>query len=115
MAGKKGQRHTVKTRTARQMMWQTMRIKARGFTVPDLLMTVPGARRDNAQKLVARLAAHGIIREIGTYVSGSPGSSKTYKLALGAETARLPDTCPRCGGRITAALCTPKETDHDAR
>jgi hypothetical protein len=104
MAGKKGQPHQVRVRTDRQQMWQTMRIKAgRGFTIPDLLVTVPGATLSNVQKFVIRLERHGIIKKTGPSGSGRPGVYQAYRLAH--NTGPLPpDICPICG-RMMAAEC----------
>jgi len=101
MCGKKGQPHPVRTRTCRQQMWQTMRIKAgRGFTIPDLLVTVPGATLSNVQKFITRLKNHRIIRETGPSGSGRPGVYQAYRLAH--NTGPLPpDVCPTCGRRLT--------------
>ena len=111
MAGVKGQAHTVYTRTFRQQMWQTMRIKAREFTLADLLITVPGAAPTNAVKMLTRLKTHGIIREIGEYRGGRPGDRKRYKLVDDAG-PRAPQVCTRCGGKITAGKCKKEGEPH---
>lgn len=103
MAGKKGQHHTL-LRTIRQQLWQTMRIKRREFTMPDLMITVPGAVKDNVKKFVKRLSTHGIIREIGQYVGGRPGEFKRFRLCIDAGPV-LPSDCPNCGRRLTSASC----------
>ena len=101
MAGKKGQPHPVHMRTDRQQMWQTTRIKAgRGFTIPDLLVTVPGATLSNVKKFIVRLERHGIIRKTGPSGSGRPGVYQTYRLAHNTGPL-LPDICPACGRKLT--------------
>ncbi|MFZ4437101.1 MAG: hypothetical protein ACOYOS_01610 [Syntrophales bacterium] len=104
MAGRKGQLHTFYKRTVRQQLWQTMRIKRREFTMPDLMITVPGAAKDNVKKFVQRLATHGIIRELGHYVGGRPGEFKRFRLGIDTGPA-LPNDCPNCGKRMTATVC----------
>lgn len=104
MAGRKGQSHQVRKRTERQKMWQTMRFKACGFSLPDLLVTVPGATRSNAKKFIARLERHGIILKTGPSGSGRPGVFQAYRLSR--NTGPIPpDACPNCGKRLTAAIC----------
>ena len=104
MAGRKGQLHACHNRTIRQQLWQTMRIKRREFTMPDLMITVPGAAKDNVKKFVQRLAAHGIIREMGHYTGGRPGEFKRFRLGIDIGPT-LPNDCPNCGKRMTAAVC----------
>lgn len=100
MAGKKGQPHPVRMRTERQKMWQTMRLKARGFSLPDLLITVPGAKRSNAKKFITKLERHGIIYKVGPSGNGQPGVFQTYRLAH--DTGPIPPAvCPICGLRLT--------------
>jgi len=110
MPGVKGQRHPVRKRTFRQQMWQTMRIK-RAFTVPDLLITVPGAIKSNAQKMVYRLEGHGVIRKAGPSGSGRPGVFQVYRLVC--NTGPLPpDICPNCGRKLTGPGCLRKKDAH---
>ena len=104
MAGRKGQPHSYYKRTIRQQLWQTMRIKRREFTMPDLMITVPGAAKDNVKKFVMRLATHGIIRETGHYVGGRPGEFKRFRLGIDTGPT-LPNDCPNCRKRMTAAVC----------
>jgi len=104
MPGTKGMARSIKKETLRQKMWQTMRIKRRGFTIPDLVITVPGATYDNALKLVHRLLSHGIITGIGTYVGGRRGEYKGFRLRNDTG-PMLPDTCPYCKKRMTAEGC----------
>jgi len=104
MPGVKGQPHPIHKTTVRQMMWQTMRIKARGFTIPDLLVTVPGATRDNAEKFIRRLAGHGLVRGVGLYVGGRSGEYKRYRLRNDTG-PRIPAACPYCKKRLTDAGC----------
>lgn len=104
MAGRKGQPHTILKRTIRQQLWQTMRIKRRDFTMPDLMITVPGATGTNVEKFVRRLSVHGIIREMGHYVGGRPGEFKRFRLGIDTGPT-LPNECPNCGKRMTAAVC----------
>jgi hypothetical protein len=103
MAGKKGQHHTF-FRTVRQQLWQTMRIKRREFTMPDLMITVPGAKKNNVNKFVLLLVSHGIIREIGNYVGGRPGEFKRFRLCLDTGPT-LPYDCPNCGKRLAKTSC----------
>jgi len=104
MAGKKGMPMPIHVITARQKMWQTIRIKRRGFNIWDLLLTVPEASRHNAQKLLRRLVLHGIICEVGQYVGGRPGEFKGYRLRHDAG-PKLPRICPYCNGLMTANEC----------
>jgi hypothetical protein len=104
MAGRKGQPHPIIKRTIRQQLWQTMRIKRREFTMPDLMITVPGATGTNVNKFVLRLATHGIIREMGHYVGGRPGEFKRFRLGIDTGPT-LPNDCPNCGKRMTEADC----------
>lgn len=104
MSGKKNMPRTIRKETLRQKMWQTMRIKRRGFTVPDLIITVPGATRTNARKLVHRLVSHGIIIEVGTYIGGHTGEYKGYRLRKDAG-PKLPSICPYCGKRLPETGC----------
>lgn len=104
MAGKKGQFHPITHRTIRQQLWQAIRIKRGEFTMPDLMITTPGATETNVKKFVKRLSVHGIIREIGHYVSGQPGHFKRFRLRM--DTGPIPpSTCPNCKKRMTAAIC----------
>lgn len=72
--------------------------------MPDLMITVPGAAKDNVKKFVQRLATHGIIRELGHYVGGRPGEFKRFRLGIDTGPA-LPNDCPNCGKRMTATVC----------
>jgi hypothetical protein len=104
MAGKKGQHHTFHNRTIRQQLWQSMRIKRREFTMCDLMITVPGAKKNNVNKFVLRLVTHGIIRQIGHYVGGRPGEFKRFRLGIDTGPT-LPYDCPNCGERLTKTSC----------
>ena len=104
MPGKKGMIRTIGRETLRQKMWQTMRIKRRGFTIPDLIITVPGATRENANKLTQRLAVHGIISKSVSYVGGRPGEYKGFRLRFDAG-PKLPNMCPYCKKRLSASGC----------
>ncbi len=81
-----------------------MRIKRRGFTIPDLIITVPGTTPTNAMKLIHRLLAHGIITEVGTYIGGRSGEYKGFRLRNDVG-PKLPETCPYCKKRMTADGC----------
>jgi len=104
MPGIKGQNHPVLLRTKRSQMWQTMRIKRQGFTVADLLITVPGASRDNIDHFLTKFSAHGIIKQIGEYRGGRAGSRKYWRLITDLGPI-LPDVCPYCKGKLTGAGC----------
>ncbi|MFA5089150.1 MAG: hypothetical protein WC552_08995, partial [Candidatus Omnitrophota bacterium] len=100
----KGQPYTVHHRTIRQQLWQTMRIKRGDFTMPELMITVPGAAKDNVKKFVKRLAMHGIIHEKGHYVGGRPGEFKRFRLGIDTGPT-LPCKCPNCRKCLTAVGC----------
>lgn len=104
MAGKKGMPRTIAKGTARQKMWQTIRIKRQGFSIPDLVITVPGATRENAKKLTRLLFIHGIIGEVGSYVGGRSGEYKGFRLRFDTG-PKLPDLCPYCKNRLSAPGC----------
>ncbi len=79
MSGKAGMQRKPSTTCLRQKMWQSMRIMKR-FTVPDILRTVPGATKSNARKFFIRLEQAGIIKKVGSYVSGRTGEYQGYAL-----------------------------------
>lgn len=111
MCGKKGMLRTPPARSMRQQMWQTIRIKARGFTVPDLVVTVPGGKRDNAMKFITILSRHGYVVPVGPSGSGHPGQWQRFRLSRGHDLARYPGRCDRCGQLLSRA-CGPVEVDH---
>lgn len=79
MAGKIGMKMAPKRNSMRQQMWRTMRIKRR-FDLRDLLVTVPGAKADNARRLLNLLEKGGYVEVFSGYVSGRPGARKGYRL-----------------------------------
>jgi len=83
MSGVKGMKRASSPRSARQQMWQTIRIKRR-FDIRDLLVTVPGAKHDNARKLLLLLERDGYIAKLPGYVKGRPGNYQAYRLVKDA-------------------------------
>lgn len=79
MSGKSVRTRPAKTTSLRQKMWQSMRIMKR-FTIPDVMRTVSGSTYTNACKFIMRLERSGIVRKIGTYVSGRSGEYQKYAL-----------------------------------
>jgi len=104
MPGKKGMVRNIRHDTFRQKMWQTIRIKRRGFNIPDLMITVPGATYVNAKKFVHRLYIHGIITEMGNYVGGRSGEYKGFRLRNDTG-PKLPAICPYCMNRLSDVGC----------
>lgn len=79
MAGKKGMKMPAKVNTLRQNIWRSIRIM-KTFSIPGLMVTVPGLKYDNAQKFVRRLETHGYVSKVGGYRGGRPGDSQMYVL-----------------------------------
>lgn len=109
MSGKKGQLQ-IKARkdTARQRIWQSMRIMRR-FTIADLMRTT-GSKHDNTRKYVVSLAVHGYVREntAAGYIRGVKGAFKVWSITLNPGPDH-PLVCAKCGQQITAPVCKPPE------
>lgn len=108
MPGKEGMRKKPAHNTARQKMWTTIRIKRR-FDIRDLLMTVPGAKEDNARRLLLQLEREGHIAKLPGHVKGRVGSFQGYRLVR--------DDGPRCPVKSPSPLerrMAREEKNHDA-
>lgn len=79
MAGKRGMKMPSKSKTLRQNMWRSIRI-LKTFSIPGLMITVPGLKYDNAQKFVRRLEIRGYVSKMGGYKGGRPGDCQMYVL-----------------------------------
>lgn len=120
MPGVTGMRHKKPRRNAkRNQIWQSIRILRR-FTLPDLRRTIPeGVSYGNVRKFVADLNRHGIVRKVGSYVSGRTGQYQQYQLVN--DTGRsYPTECTKCKQKLTAKECKQPEnreenTDDDIR
>jgi len=109
MPGVKGMKRTPPRNSARQKMWQTIRIKRR-FDIRDLLITVPGAKADNARKLLNLLEQEGYIARITGYVTGRGGVYQGYRLIRDSG-PECPVKSPSLEPRKKAEL---EERHHDA-
>ncbi len=115
MCGRPGQIHLVQRQgTGCSMAWQSMRIKRR-FTLPELVVTIPGGTYDNLRRWARRLLRHGYIEPIGPSGSGHPGRFQGFRLVRGADLIEPPLVCDRCGRPLREQACrTPeREGNHD--
>jgi|GEM_PF-1496057 len=108
MPGVKGMKQKPALNSARQKMWTTIRIKRR-FDIRDLLITVPGAKADNARKLLNLLEKEGYITVIGGYVTGRGGNYKGYRLVKDAG-----PECPVKSPSVPARKKEGREERHHA-
>lgn len=104
MPGVKGQiQKASREDTIRHKLWQVIRQRAgQGFTIVDLLVSVPGAKTSNLWKWLPGLCRHGFIRECGK-VRGAKGFENKYVIAK--ESRTRPMVCDRCGKAVTAKKC----------
>lgn len=90
MSGVKGMHRTVEThRTARDRIWQSMRILRR-FTLVDLAATAE-AGAANCLKYASGLCACGVLRVVTPRATGKKGGHITFALLrdLGPKAPRL--------------------------
>lgn len=111
MPGIKGMKHSKpRIDTARRNIWRSIRI-LRTFTLSDITRTLPEGKYCNVRKFVAALVKHGYIAKTGRYTGGILGAYQSYRIVK--DSVEYPTICARCKKSLTAAKCTPKETDKE--
>jgi hypothetical protein len=91
----------------RQLIWNSMRIHHRGFTIPDILMSTPGATEKNIKNILQLLTTHGLAVKCPGFVSGRAGVRQKWQLTEDKLFA-FPIICPNCGEGLTAGFCDPE-------
>lgn len=101
MSGRRGQiQRVVREGTVRDKAWVTVRkYLAGGFTIHDLLRTLPEAKESNLDKWIRALVRHGYLAPVSRGKLGSRERT-SYRLVREGDTAALPLVCNRCGNPV---------------